>query len=122
MSAIAVAKANESGVLMKAFGNACRALLVSNVQAGQIIGVNPSTLSRNSNKGFSPQSKTGELQLQFIRLYRSLFAIAGGDLQFMQHWYQTSNSALGGIPAQMCQTITGLVSANQYLDAMRGKV
>lgn len=122
MTVAAVTKADESAVLNKAFNNACQALSVSNAQAGRILGVNASTLSRNAAKGFSPTSKTGELQLHFIRLYRSLFAIAGGDIDFMNHWFGTNNKALGGIPSQLCERVDGLVRTNDYLDAMRGKI
>ncbi|NQZ06024.1 MAG: DUF2384 domain-containing protein [Algicola sp.] len=122
MSAIAKAKADPSGVLMKAFYRASQALGVSNAESTQILGVNASTLSRNATKGFSPDSKTGELQLHFVRLYRALFAIAGGDVEFMKHWYRTNNTTLGGEPAKLCQSIVGLIRTNEYLDAMRGKV
>lgn len=115
-------KPDQSAILMKAFNNACSILNISNVQKGKILGVNASTLSRNTEKGFAPESKTGELQLHFIRLYRSLFAIAGGDNEFMNHWYHSDNKALNGTPATLCLSIDGLFRTNQYLDAMRGKV
>ena len=59
----ALEKVEQSAVLMKAFNTACVALGISNSEKGQILGVNGSTLSRNSIKGFAPSSKTGELQL-----------------------------------------------------------
>ena len=117
-----VQKADKAAVLMKAFNNACDELGISAVDKSSMLGVNASTLSRNALKGFSPESKTGELQLHFIRLYRSLFAIAGGDAEFMRHWYATHNNALNGVPAVLCLSIEGLFRSNQYLDAMRGKV
>ncbi|WP_448556767.1 MbcA/ParS/Xre antitoxin family protein [Thalassotalea montiporae] len=113
---------SEAHVIIKAFNNACQSLNVSTQEKVAISGVNASTLSRNQHKGFSPKSKTGEILLHFIRLYRSLFAIAGGDEAFMQHWYRTHNNALNGIPAEICPTIEGLYRTNQYLDAMRGKI
>jgi DNA-binding XRE family transcriptional regulator len=109
-------------VLMKAFNNACSELGVNKTQAGKIIGVNRSTLSRKETNGFAPESKPGELSLHFIRLYRSLFAISGGDKGFMQHWFTTENTSLGGIPADKVQSVLGLIQANEYLDAMRGKI
>ena len=115
-------KSNPSVVLMKAFNNACDALKLDTKARSDLLGVNRTTLNRNALKGFAPESKTGELQLHFIRLYRSLFAIAGGDNRFMLHWFQTHNTALNGVPAKMCLTIAGLLRINQYLDAMRGKV
>jgi len=87
-----------------------------------VIGVDRATLSRNKDKGFDPASKTGELCLQTIRVYRSLYAIAGGDLEFMRHWLRSENRAFASSPADMLQSITGLVQVNLYLDAMRAKV
>jgi len=62
------------------------------------------------------------LCLQFVRVYRSLFAIAGGDKGFMQHWLSTENKALSGKPIELMFSILGLIQVNEYLDAMRGKV
>ncbi|MFT6908482.1 MAG: hypothetical protein ACJAS1_005184 [Oleiphilaceae bacterium] len=114
-------KPNQSEVLMKAFNNACDALKLGIKERSQLLGVSRATLNRNIH-GFSPESKTWELQLHFIRLYRSLYAIAGGDSEFMYHWFQTDNTALNGVPALICLKIDGLFRTNQYLDAMRGKV
>lgn len=114
--------ANSGSVLFKAFNNACAELGVSKTVAGRIIGVNRSTLSRKENVGVEPGSKQGELSLHFVRLYRSLFAISGGDKHFMQHWFKTHNTGLGGIPVELVQSILGLVRTNEYLDAMRGKI
>ena len=112
---------NENITLIKAFNNSCKALGLSRDQASSILGVDPATLARNKNKGFDPTSKTGELCLQLIRLYRSLYAIAGGDDGFMKHWLNTNNRALSAKPVELLSTITGLVRVNLYLDAMRGK-
>ncbi len=109
-------------VLLKAFNNACSELSISREQAGKVLGVDKATLSRNKNKGFDPNSKTGELCLHFVRIYRSLFAIAGGDKNFMRHWLSSTNTALGDSPLNLIFTIVGLIRVNEYLDAMRGKV
>ena len=114
-------KPKENLTLIKAFNNSCKALGLSRDQASSILGVDPATLARNKNKGFDPTSKTGELCLQLIRLYRSLYAIAGGDDGFMKHWLNTNSRALSAKPVELLSTITGLVRVNLYLDAMRGK-
>jgi len=124
MTALATSniKVDKAGVLMKAFSQASVELGISKALAGKIIGVNRATLSRKEQQGFAPESKQGELCLHFIRLYRSLFAISGGDRSFMRHWFTTSNSALGGKPADKVQSVLGLIQTNEYLDAMRGKI
>lgn len=115
----AVKNTDQSVVLMKAFNNACVALGFENTEKSKLLGVNESILSRNAEKGFLPRSKMGELQLHFINLYRSLFAISGGDGEFMLHWFHTKNQTLNGIPASLCLSIEGLFRTNQYLDAMQ---
>ena len=118
----ALAKTSDAAVLIKAFNQACTELDLTQAEAGKVLGFNASTLSRNAASGFKPQTKQGELALHFIRLYRSLFAIAGGDVAFMRHWFNSPNQALGASPRQSAQTVLGLISTNQYLDAMRGKI
>ncbi len=113
---------NPNMVVLKAFNNACKELGVSRDEASLIVGVDKATLSRNKTKGFDPSSKTGELCLQFVRAYRSLFAIAGGDKRFMQHWLGTHNTALSEQPLKLMFSIVGLIQVNEYLDALRGKV
>jgi len=113
---------NQDIVVLKAFTNACKELGVSRDEASLIVGVDKTTLTRNKHKGFDPSSKTGELCLQFVRLYRSLFAISGGDKGFMRHWLNTHNKAMSGKPSELILSILGLIQVNEYLDAMRGKV
>jgi len=118
----ALQKPEPAQVLMKSFNNACSNLGISNAAKSKMLGINASTLSRNQLKGFAPESKEGELQLHFIRLYRSLYAIAGGSNEFMEHWFTTYNSALNGVPSELCLKIMGMFQVNEYLDAMRGKI
>jgi len=113
---------NSGAVVIKAFQRAYKSLGVSRDDASKIVGVDSSTLNRNKDKGFDPLSKTGELCLQFVRTYRSLFAIAGGDFDFMKHWLRSYNSALSSTPLELMFSIRGLIQVNEYLDAMRGKV
>ncbi len=124
MSALASVKteASPSVVLFKAFNRACEELGVSKTLASKIIGVNRATLSRKEANGLDPKSKQGELSLHFVRLYRSLFAISGGDNGFMKHWFTTKNVALGAAPVDLVTTVLGLIQTNEDLNAMRGKI
>ena len=115
-------KPDSSIVVLKAFNNACKELGISRDQASLIVGVDKTTLTRNKTRGFDPHTKTGELCLQFVRVYRSLFAIAGGDVRFMKHWLNTYNKTLYGEPLALMFSILGLIQVNEYLDAMRGKI
>ncbi len=119
----ATAKQPEASVvIMKAFNNACTALDLGMNEKAKLLGVNRSTLNRKVDTGFPLDSKESEIQLNFVRIYRSLYAVAGGDSGFMKHWFKTRNKALNATPAELCNKITGIVRVNMYLDAMRGKV
>ena len=106
-------------IVMKAYANAYKALGMSDTQGAKILGVGRSTLLRK--EAFDKTSKQSELQLLFIRLYRSLFALFGGDLSTMKHWFDHNNKHLRGIPKELCFTISRLVNVNAYLDGLRGK-
>jgi len=108
----------EEKVLAKAFTNAGKALGVSQAELGLIIGKDRS----NFRNGIDPKTKSGELALLFIRCYRSLFALVGGQVKDMQHWMQTVNNHTGGVPSEQIKTVTGLAYVVEYLDAIRAKV
>ena len=123
MSAVK-SKINKGLLVLNSFQQAVSLLGMKKTESASILGLNPSTINRhnNSNNGLVVDSKEFELALQFIRVYRSLFAIAGGDHKFMQHWFNTTNKYLKSSPKSLVSSVVGLVEVNQYLDAMRGKV
>ena len=73
-------------------------------------------------RGIDPASKEGELALLFLRLYRSLDALVGGDDGRARAWLTAQNDHLGGVPAERLTSVQGLVDVVQYLDAMRGRL
>lgn len=108
---------DESRVLGEAVLNAGAQLGLSATQVGQIIGRDRSSISRS---GVNPRSKSGELALLLVRLFRSLFSIVGGEPGQMQHFMRTMNRGTQGIPVEQICSVGGLVGVVQYLDAMRG--
>jgi hypothetical protein len=58
----------------------------------------------------------------FIRLYRSLDAIVGGDGAVARSWLRNDNTVLGGKPVDLMRTIAGLMDVIAYLDARRAIV
>lgn len=86
-----------------------------------LLGISPSTVSRFAARPLDPRSKEGELAVLFVRLYRSLDALVGGQDDAARDWMHADNDHLGGPPARLVQTVTGLVHVLEYLDAMRGK-
>jgi len=90
---------------------------------GNIIGRDRTSITRlKKNPVIDPTSKTGELALLLIRVYRGLFAILGGNQAAMREWLRQNNLSLQGQPLNRIQSVVGLTSTVNYVDAMRGKI
>ena len=110
-------------VLAKATLAAAARLGLRNRQLALVIGSSEASVSRlQSGRGLDPASKEGELALLFLRLYRSLDALVGGDDAKARAWLAAQNDHLGAVPADRIRSIEGLVDVVQYLDAMRGRL
>jgi hypothetical protein len=70
----------------------------------------------------APDDKPYQLSLLFIRLFRSLDSLVGGDETTARAWLRNENLALGGRPIAMIETVSGLVDVLAYLDAERALV
>jgi transcriptional regulator with XRE-family HTH domain len=110
-------------VLTKAVERAAGLLQVSDRELAGILGVSPSSVSRLSRGGraIDPASKEGELALLFLRAFRSLDALLGGDAFKSRAWLRAYNRHLAGVPAELLQSAQGLVRVTDYLDALRGQ-
>lgn len=92
-------------------------------QLAAVLGTSEASVSRlQHGRGIEPASKAGELALLFVRLYRGLDALMGGDDGRAREWLHAENDHLGGIPAERIRGVEGLVDVVQYLDAMRGRL
>jgi hypothetical protein len=110
-------------VLAKAVLAAADRLGVRNRQLATIIGSSEASVSRlQYGRGLDPATKEGELALLFLRLYRSLDALVGGDDAKARLWLHAENSHVHGSPVERIRTVEGLVDVVQYLDAMRGRL
>ncbi len=109
-------------VLTRAALRAAVLLGLSQQDLAGVLGVSPSTVSRLDDRPLDPARKEGELAVLFVRLFRSLDALLGGSTEKARQWLHAPNHHLGGVPAERIRTVTGLVDAIEYLDAMRGKV
>jgi len=110
---------DKRAVLTKAVLRASEALGLSREQLAEVVGRNRSGLIRD---GVDPESKSGELAMMLVRIYRALYALMGGDEAAMKHWLRTENRYFHTAPADRLQHIDGLVQVLGYLDAMRGKI
>jgi transcriptional regulator with XRE-family HTH domain len=121
-SSIAV---DEAAVVTKALLRAAEALGLSSAELAEIVGTSESTLSRVRNRKRGPiplGSKEGELALLFLRVFRSLDALVGGNEVQARAWLTAENHHVGGVPLQRMKKIEGLVDVAEYLDAMRGTI
>ena len=115
---------SEGRVIATAALRAADRLGVSAKLLSRIIGVSEPTLSR-IRAGATDLDRDGkpfELAVLFIRLFRSLDAITGGDESVARAWLVNKNTALGAPPVERILTIPGLLDVIAYLDARRALV
>jgi hypothetical protein len=115
---------SDAGLVAKALVRGADKLQVSNRALARIIGVSEASISRLKKGGFplDASQKPFQLAVLFIRLYRSLDALAGGDDGVSAAWLASPNSALDGVPLELVQSVSGLVNVINYLDARRAIV
>jgi hypothetical protein len=111
---------SNSQLLLQAVLRAADQLELSRSALALVLGRDRSLFSRG--KGIEPASKTGELALLLVRLFRSLAVLVGNDPAQMRHWFHTANHHTGGVPAEQVQRTESLVEIVHYLNAMRARV
>jgi hypothetical protein len=112
-----------AAVLTKALLAGARMLGLRQRELATVVGASEASVSRlASGRLIDPASKEGELALLFLRLYRSLDALVGGDEQKARAWFHAYNSHLAAVPAERIRQVEGLVDVVQYLDSMRGRL
>lgn len=119
-----VAAPDAAAVVTKAVLRAAERLGVTARVLAAVIGVSEATVSRmkRGEARLEAATKPFELAVLFIRLFRSLDAVVGGDEAVAAHWLAAPNLALGGRPVEKLQTVSGLVDVIAYLDARRALV
>ncbi|MDT2022361.1 MbcA/ParS/Xre antitoxin family protein [Methylocella sp. CPCC 101449] len=112
------------GVITRAVVRAADQLDVTARVLALVIGVSEATVSRmkRGEFGLEPGTKPFELAVLFVRLFRSLDSIVGGDTQVAARWLANPNTALDARPIDKVQTISGLLDVIAYLDARRALV
>jgi antitoxin Xre/MbcA/ParS-like protein len=111
----------ESAVITKATLRAADRLEVPARILASVLGLSEATVSRMKRGAFALESGTKpfELAVLFVRLFRSLDAMVGGDETVARAWLVNVNAALDGRPVEKIQTVAGLIDAIAYLDARR---
>lgn len=110
-----------SAVLTKAVVRAADLLGISQRELSAIIGVSPSAITAAVRHGrpLPADAKRRELATLFLRAFRALDAIVGGDDAVAARWLREENLALAGRPLDRMKTIDGLVGVVGYLDQRR---
>jgi hypothetical protein len=115
---------DQAVVLTKAVLLAADKLGIKPRQLTLVLGLSEPTLSRMRRGTYllEADTKPFELGVLFVRLFRSLDAIVGGDEAAARSWLKSPNTALEGRPAEKIGTIAGLMDVIAYLDARRAVV
>ncbi|HET7584337.1 MAG TPA: MbcA/ParS/Xre antitoxin family protein [Gemmatimonadaceae bacterium] len=119
------ARPDPAAVLTRATLAAAERLDLRQRDLAAVLGTSEASISRLQHRGarvVQPATKQGELALLFLRAWRSLDAMVGGDDAAARAWLHAHNHHLGGVPAQLIRSAEGLVRVVQYLDAMRGRL
>jgi DNA-binding XRE family transcriptional regulator len=117
--------ASEASALTKATVRAAQKLGLTNRTLATIVGLSEPTISRMSKGEYwlsRGDKKAFELSVLFVRLFRSLDAIMGGDEQAARSWLNSENLALHAAPIILIQNVSGLVNVVQYLDTRRARI
>jgi hypothetical protein len=119
-----VSAPEEANVITSATLKAADRLSIKNSALAKIVGVSEPTVSRMRKGQYFIErgNKPFELAVLFVRFYRSLDAIVGGDDKVAGEWIRNKNLALRSTPLELIQTVAGLVNAIEYLDSRRAPV
>ena len=118
------AAVSEAATLTRATVRAAQKLGLSNRSLAGVLGLSEATISRMTRDAFmiARGEKAFELAVLFVRLFRSLDAIVGGDEKVAKTWLNSKNLALHDAPINLIKTVGGLVNVVQYLDARRARI
>lgn len=123
MSALVQTNTDPASVLAKAVLSAADQLGLKQAELAAVLGIHRTAVSRlKQSPTLDPKSKQGELALLLIRIARALFALTGGDKDWIRHFMHSPNQATGGIPARQIESIQGLIQVLHFVDALRGKI
>ena len=115
---------DSEAVLTKAVLKAADKLGVTGSALAPVLGVSEATVSRMKSGDYRLEvdTKPFELGVLYVRLFRSLDAIVGGDEAAARAWLSYKNHMFRDVPAQQIRTVEGLVNVVAYLDARRAPI
>ena len=120
---LAGTRRNPAEVLARALVRAAGLLGLRQSEVAEVLGSSGASISRTfaGQRPVAPESAEGRHALLFLRVFRSLDTLVGGDAEKARLWLSAENRHLGGHPPlALIRTTPGLVRVADYLDAMRG--
>jgi hypothetical protein len=113
--------ADKAAVVTKGVMRAAGRLDLPNRVLAAVLGVSEATISRMGTGAYQldPEAKPFELAVLFLRLFRSLDAIVGGDVAVARAWLRNPNTAFDAAPITLIESVAGLVHVVAYLDDRR---
>ncbi len=112
-----------SAVVAKALLRAGGMLDLTQSDLGAIIGLSSASMSRLAKGETRLAGKSFELSVLFLRLFRSLDAITGGDDAASRSWLRGRNTALdNAAPLDRIKSVEGLIDVVGYVDARRAVI
>lgn len=118
-------KLNPEAVLTKAVSRAAERFGLGNRDLAAVLGISEASASRlaSGQRTIPERGSERERALYFLRIYRSLDSLVGGEQDKARAWFNEPNTHLGGVPAEIVRSgFKGLDRVAEYLDAMRGKL
>src|SRR5215210_3570459 len=115
---------DEGAVATKAVLRAAERLALPNRVLASILGLSEASISRMGSGTYLlvPGDKSFEIAVLFLRLFRALDAIVGGDAAAARAWLRSENTVLAATPLSVIQSVSGLVNVVGYLDARRALI
>lgn len=107
-------------VLGEAVLRAAEQLNLSRSQLARVLDMDVVAITQLQNQPeLDPNSKQGKLALLLIRLYQALHVLTGGDRAWMKRFLTSENRVTRGIPAHQIETLNGLISVLNFVEALR---
>jgi Protein of unknown function (DUF2384) len=108
----------EAVVLTKAVLRAADSLNIPHRILTELFGLSEVLLSQMAvgQRILSRDERAFALSVQFVRVFRALNTLLGGDDATARAWMHNENSRLGGVPANLIQTEEGLKRVVAYLE------
>lgn len=97
---------------------------LSNAKLAMVLGLSPATVSRlkAGTSLLDPASKSFEAGQFLLRLFRGLDALMGSDDEASRSWLATENLDLEARPIDLIDSLRGLITVCDYVDAHRARV